>query len=49
MIQHHEIPTIRIDDHSPDVENIEVSSSHLGMGIDPDVWAIVARRLVGIR
>ncbi len=34
-----------IDHRSPDVENIEVRSTHLGMGIDPDVWAIVARRL----
>jgi pimeloyl-ACP methyl ester carboxylesterase len=42
-------PRACIDDHSPDVENIEVSSSHLGMGIDPDVWAIVATRLAGWR
>jgi hypothetical protein len=27
------------------VENVEVTSSHLGMGFDPDVWRIVARRL----
>jgi triacylglycerol esterase/lipase EstA (alpha/beta hydrolase family) len=42
-------PRACIDDHSPDVENIEVTSSHLGMGVDPDVWAIVATRLVGWR
>jgi hypothetical protein len=27
------------------VEHVEVSSTHSGMGIDPDVWAIVADRL----
>lgn len=35
-----------IDDFSPDVENIEVRSSHAGMGIDPDIWSGIARRLV---
>ena len=25
--------------------NIEVSSTHLGMGIDPDVWRVAARQL----
>lgn len=34
-----------IDTFSPDVENIEVTSTHAGMGIDPDVWSIIARRL----
>jgi len=34
-----------IDDFSPQVDNIEVQSAHLGMGIDPDVWRIVTRRL----
>lgn len=34
-----------IDTFSPDVENLEVSSTHAGMGIDPDVWSIIARRL----
>ena len=34
-----------IDTFSPDVENIQVRSSHIGMGIDPDVWEIVASRL----
>jgi alpha-beta hydrolase superfamily lysophospholipase len=42
-------PRACIDDVSPDVENVEVSSTHLGMGIDPDVWLIVARRLAGSR
>ncbi len=29
----------------PQVEHVEVSSTHLGMGIDPDVWRIIADRL----
>ncbi|HEY1833644.1 MAG TPA: alpha/beta hydrolase [Solirubrobacteraceae bacterium] len=36
-----------IDRVSPHVEHFEVSSPHLGLGIDPDVWEIVARRLAG--
>lgn len=39
-------PRACIDHDSPDVENLEVSSTHIGMGIDPDVWSIVARRLL---
>jgi alpha/beta hydrolase fold len=34
-----------IDRSSPTVEHVEVSSTHLGMGFDPDVWAVVADRL----
>ena len=34
-----------IDHSSLAVEHIEVSSTHLGLGVDPDVWAIVADRL----
>ena len=34
-----------IDTISPNVENIEVFSTHAGMVIDPDVWSVVARRL----
>ena len=34
-----------IDDFSPDVENLEVRSSHASMGIDPDIWETIARRL----
>ncbi len=34
-----------IDRFSPTVEHAEVSSTHIGMGLDPDVWAIVAERL----
>ena len=34
-----------LDRFSPYAEHVEVSSTHLGMGIDPDVWQIVADRL----
>jgi hypothetical protein len=34
-----------IDRSSPFAEHVEVSSTHIGMGIDPDVWAVVADRL----
>jgi alpha/beta superfamily hydrolase len=34
-----------IDRTSPDVEHVEVRSTHAGMGLDPDVWQIVATRL----
>jgi len=34
-----------VDKYSPDVENLEVTSTHLGMSLDPDVWSIIARRL----
>ncbi|PUA80935.1 alpha/beta hydrolase [Nocardioides currus] len=34
-----------IDRTSPDVEHVEVASTHLAMGTDPDVWTIVADRL----
>lgn len=34
-----------IDHRSPNVEHFEVSSPHLGLGIDPDVWKIVAERI----
>lgn len=30
-----------LDTESPRAENIEVSSTHLGLGLDPDVWEIV--------
>lgn len=35
-----------IDDFSPDVENIEVTSTHVGMGLDPDVWSEIVERIV---
>lgn len=34
-----------VDHVSPDAEHVEVRSTHVGMGIDPDVWAVVAERL----
>jgi len=34
-----------LDPWTPDVEHIEVGSTHLGLGIDPDVYRIVAERL----
>ena len=34
-----------IDHHSPDVEHVEVTSTHVGLGLDPDVWRVVADRL----
>lgn len=38
-----------IDHVSPHAEHVEVSSRHIGMGVDPDVWAVVADRLAGGR
>jgi pimeloyl-ACP methyl ester carboxylesterase len=34
-----------IDRFSPYAEHVEVSSTHIGMGLDPDVWRLVADRL----
>jgi pimeloyl-ACP methyl ester carboxylesterase len=34
-----------IDDRSPDVEHVEVESSHVGLGVNAEVYRIVARRL----
>ena len=34
-----------IDRHSPQVDNIKVCATHLGMGISPDVFKILARKL----
>jgi len=36
-----------LDHVSPEVEHVEVRSTHIGMGVDPDVWEIVATRLAG--
>jgi pimeloyl-ACP methyl ester carboxylesterase len=36
-----------IDTVSPRAVNVEVQSTHLGMGIDPDIWHIVAQSLAG--
>ncbi len=34
-----------LDHTSPTVEHVEVASTHVGLGVDPDVWEVVARRL----
>ncbi len=34
-----------VDPYPNNVDHIEVSSSHTGMGIDPDIWKIIATRL----
>ena len=34
-----------IDRRSPNVRHVEVRSGHLGLGIDPDVWWVVAQAL----
>ena len=34
-----------VDEDTPGATNVEVTSSHIGMGLDPDVWAIVADAL----
>jgi hypothetical protein len=34
-----------LDRTSQQVEHVEVRSTHLGMGIDPDVWRTIAERL----
>lgn len=38
-------PEACIDHHNATAENVEVSGTHLGMSIDPDVWSLVAQRL----
>lgn len=38
-------PAACLDHDTPGAELIEVSSTHLGMGIDPDVWAVTQDRL----
>jgi pimeloyl-ACP methyl ester carboxylesterase len=36
-----------IDRVSPEVRHFEVWSTHVGMGVDPAVWTVIARRLAG--
>lgn len=38
-------PAACFDRLSPNVEHVEVQSSHFGMGLDPTVWQIIANRL----
>ena len=34
-----------IDRHNPQVDHIEVRATHLGLGISPEVFKIIARKL----
>jgi pimeloyl-ACP methyl ester carboxylesterase len=34
-----------VDEHGREVEHVEVRSSHIGLGLSPDVYRIVAQRL----
>ena len=34
-----------LDRRDPDVEHVEVDASHFGLGLDPEVLAVVARQL----
>jgi len=36
-----------IDDRSPNVEHVEVSSSHVGLGFSPQAYRIISERLAG--
>lgn len=38
-----------VDRYSVDVEHLQVRSTHLGLGLDPDVWAVIADRLAAGR
>jgi pimeloyl-ACP methyl ester carboxylesterase len=38
-------PAACFDRTSGNVEHVEVNSTHFGMGIDPDVWRVIADRL----
>jgi esterase/lipase len=39
------VPWASCVDHDPNATNLEVTSTHLGMGFDPDVWRVIARKL----
>ena len=34
-----------IDPYATDIRHVEVASSHFGLGVDPDVWRVVAHAL----
>jgi extradiol dioxygenase family protein len=34
-----------IDQHNTHVDHVEVGSTHVGLGIDPDVWLGIVERL----
>jgi pimeloyl-ACP methyl ester carboxylesterase len=37
-----------IDKSSPQTVHVEIGSTHVGMGIDPDVWSLSAQALAGM-
>lgn len=37
-----------VDKTSPKTVHVEVGSTHVGMGIDPDVWSLAAQALAGM-
>ena len=37
-----------IDRTSPKTVHVEIGSTHVGMGIDPDVWSLAAQALAGM-
>ena len=37
-----------IDRSSPKAVHVEIGSTHVGMGIDPDVWSLAAQALAGM-
>lgn len=39
------VPPAWAIDEDPAVEHVEVGSTHFAMGVDPDVWRVVAERL----
>ena len=39
------VPPFRSRDRSPATEQVEIGSTHFAMGLDPDVWRIIADRL----
>ncbi|MCZ7528368.1 MAG: alpha/beta hydrolase [Acidimicrobiia bacterium] len=38
-----------VDRSSPHVEHVEVATTHVGLGLSPDVYELVARRLASFR
>ena len=34
-----------VDQQTPHAENIEVTSTHIGYGLDPDVWRVIAQQI----
>ncbi|MCZ7528759.1 MAG: hypothetical protein M5U14_21730 [Acidimicrobiia bacterium] len=38
-----------VDRSSPHVQHVEVATTHVGLGLSPDVYELVARRLASFR